>query len=94
VGHQVVLGVRPEAISDQHHARFETSENKLEAEVTLVQPLGSRMDVHLATPKHPHLVAQFEAFAGLEGKQALTVFVDMNRVHFFAADGAGRALVR
>src|SRR3954463_7001399 len=39
-GQEVVLGVRPEAMADQAHARFATEDNQLNMKVTLVQPLG------------------------------------------------------
>ncbi|HEV8244309.1 MAG TPA: sn-glycerol-3-phosphate ABC transporter ATP-binding protein UgpC, partial [Polyangiaceae bacterium] len=53
-GKDVVLGVRPEALADKEHARFPTSDNVMSFRVTLVQPLGDKMDVYLATDKHPH----------------------------------------
>ena len=45
VGQEIVLGVRPEAMSDKAHARFVTEDNQLNMKVTLVQPLGHKMDV-------------------------------------------------
>jgi multiple sugar transport system ATP-binding protein len=82
-GQDVVLGVRPEAMSDQAHARFQTENNQLAMKVTLVQPLGHRMDVYLATATHPRAVAQIDADVGLRPGETLPVFFDMARVHFF-----------
>ena len=94
VGQEVVLGVRPEALSDGPRARFETGDNVLPTTVKLVQPLGDRMHVYLATERHPQVVAHLEAFAGLEPEQALPLYFDPRRVHFFEQGEAGRALVR
>jgi len=92
VGHEVVLGIRPEALSDRDHARFATSDNVLGTRVRLVQMLGNRMDVHVATGGHANVVAQLDSFAGLQVGQALTLFFDPDRVHFFEPGPNGRAL--
>src|SRR5690606_37227449 len=42
-GREVVLGARPEALSDKEHARFPTNEGSLGFRVKLVQPLGDKM---------------------------------------------------
>ncbi len=94
VGQEVVLGVRPEAMSDKAHARFQTEDNKLDMKVTLVQPLGHKMDVYLSTTSHPKAVAQIDSFAGVHAGEQMTVFVDMTRVHFFEAGENGKKLVR
>jgi hypothetical protein len=64
-GEALVLGVRPEAISDKEHARFATDEGGFEFRVTLVQPLGDKMDVYLATDQHPRVIAHFDAASGI-----------------------------
>jgi multiple sugar transport system ATP-binding protein len=92
VGQAVVIGVRPEAISDRAHARFACDDNALNLKVTLVQPLGDKMDVYLATDNHPHLVAHVDAFAGIATGQTLPMFVDLNRVHFFEANAEGKRI--
>jgi len=89
VGQTVVLGVRPEALSDKAHARFETGDNVLTMRVTLVQPLGDRMDVYLATDSHPHSVAQVPAHVGLLPGTTVQVFFDPARMHFFEAGEHG-----
>ncbi len=94
-GRRVILGIRPESISDEVHARFETSpRNRLETSVSLVQPLGDRMDVYLTTSSGKSLVAHMEAFSGLAAKQILYVHIDMARAHFFEAGENGVNLIR
>jgi multiple sugar transport system ATP-binding protein len=94
IGAEVVLGVRPESMSDQRHARFRTEGNQLQMNVTLVQPLGHKMDVYLATERHPRSVAQIDAYASVRVGESMPVFFDMSRVHFFEAGENGQKLIR
>jgi multiple sugar transport system ATP-binding protein len=94
VGEDVVLGVRPEAISDREHARFATEDNSLKFKVTLVQPLGDKMDVYLATEKHPHSVAHLDAFSGVRAGDQLEMFIDLGRVHFFEPGETGKRIAK
>jgi multiple sugar transport system ATP-binding protein len=93
IGRDVVLGVRPEALSDAKHARFPTTpESALEMRVTLVQPLGDKMDVYVATDKHRRAVAHTDAFAGMQVGDAVSMHFDMGRVHFFEPGEIGPKL--
>jgi multiple sugar transport system ATP-binding protein len=92
VGQDVVLGVRPEALSDRQHARFPCEDNVLHPKVTLVQPLGDKMDVYLSTEKHPHLVAHIDAFGGVQAGERLPTYVDLSRVHFFESGENGKTI--
>jgi multiple sugar transport system ATP-binding protein len=92
LGKEVVMGVRPESIADQSHARFKTDGNALSMRVTLVQPLGDKMDVYVATDKHPKAVAHVDAFSGVKVGDALDMYFDMNRVHFFEQGEIGPKL--
>jgi multiple sugar transport system ATP-binding protein len=94
VGQEIVLGVRPEAMSDRAHARFVTEDNQLDMKVTLVQPLGHKMDVYLSTEKHPRSVAQIDSYSGVRAGESMPVFFDMQRVHFFEPGENGSKLVR
>jgi multiple sugar transport system ATP-binding protein len=91
-GQPLVLGVRPEAMSDAQHARCPVGTHALETTLTLVQPLGDRMYVYLATPNHPHFVAHMDAFAGLVPDQKLTIHLDPDRLHFFEPGAGGTSL--
>jgi multiple sugar transport system ATP-binding protein len=94
VGKEVVMGVRPELISDGTNARFKTEGNALPMRITLVQPLGDKMDVYLATDKHPKTVAHVDAFAGVQAGDTLNMFFDMSRVHFFETGEIGPKLAQ
>ena len=92
VGQQVVLGVRPEALCDKDHARFATDQGSLDFRVTLVQPLGDKMDIYLATEHHPRVVAHLDAYSGVMAGQPLTMHLDLERVHFFESGENGERL--
>jgi multiple sugar transport system ATP-binding protein len=92
VGKAVVLGVRPELLSDRQHARFTTNGNALDMVVRQVQMLGDCLHVYLSTSKHPKLVASLDGYAQLEAKSTVPIYVDMQRALFFAADAGGARL--
>jgi len=92
-GTEVTLGVRPEALSDAPHARFDTHHNAIPMTVRLVQPLGDTMHVYLATAKHAHVVASLTAFQGLSVGDTLPIHVDLGRLHFFDKGELGKSLV-
>jgi multiple sugar transport system ATP-binding protein len=89
VGQQVVLGARPEAIATTHHPRFLPGKSSLSMRVTLVQPLGDKLAVYLATAQHPQTVAHLDAFAGVSVGETLSVHFDEQRLHFFATGEVG-----
>ncbi|MDI1479318.1 sn-glycerol-3-phosphate ABC transporter ATP-binding protein UgpC [Polyangium sp. y55x31] len=91
-GTAVVMGVRPGAMSDQASARFATADNSLPMRVTLIQPLGDKMDVVLATERHPHTVAHVDAHARIRTGETLPVYIDTERVHFFAPGAVGERI--
>jgi multiple sugar transport system ATP-binding protein len=93
-GAEVVMGVRPEALADEASARFAGSDNRLRMQVTLIQPLGDKMDVYLATERHRQSIAHVDAHAGIRVGETLSVCVDTSRVHFFASDENGQRIAR
>jgi multiple sugar transport system ATP-binding protein len=92
VGRDVVMGVRPESMADKSHARFKTDGGAIGMRVTLVQPLGDKMDVYLATESHKHSVAHVDAFAGVQAGDVLDMYFDMGRVHFFEPGEVGKKI--
>lgn len=87
------MGARPESIADAKHARFATSEaTALKMRVTLVQPLGDKMNVYVATDKHEKAVAHMDAFGGTRAGDVVDMHFDMGRVHFFETGEVGPKL--
>ena len=92
VGREVVLGVRPELLSDNQHAHFKTNGNALQMTVRQVQMLGDCLHVYLATDKHKNLVASVDGYAQFRAKDTVPIYVDMSRSLFFDASGDGARL--
>jgi multiple sugar transport system ATP-binding protein len=93
-GAEVVMGVRPEALADPATARFANTHEQLPMQVTLIQPLGDKMDVYLRTERHPHAIAHVDAHAGIRVGETLAVCIDTRRVHFFAPGETGERIAK
>jgi multiple sugar transport system ATP-binding protein len=89
VGQQVVAGVRPEAC-EVHPGDSGGDHNQFRAEVQVIEPLGSTMDVFLQTINQQRLVARVPSGPLQEGA-AVGVRVPAERVHLFGA-GADAAI--
>jgi len=89
LGQEMVLGVRPEAMSLTGQGRFSGKDNILTAELTLCEPLGEKMDLYLATAQHPHIVARVDAQYGLQTGQQMQLHLDMHKVHVFKPGETG-----
>ena len=92
VGQEVIMGVRPEAMSMYADGRFVGQDNVLPLTVKVVEPLGEKMDLYVGTEKHPHMVARIDAETGLEPGQIVNMNLDMDKVHIFESGEAGRNL--
>lgn len=83
IGREIVLGVRPEAMSDEPDERL--GQWPLSLKVRFIEPLGDRMDVYLEAAEGSQWVARIAARSDLRAGDTITLYVDTNRVHFFAA---------
>jgi multiple sugar transport system ATP-binding protein len=89
VGGPMVLGARPQAISDGPggspggNGVTNGKGNVLPMKVEVVEPLGDKMDVYLSTASHGHVIARVEAGRPLVPEQHIGAHFDLNRVHFF-----------
>ncbi len=92
VGKDICFGVRPEGMALTGEGRFGGENNAIPAKVTVVEPLGEKMDVYLATENHPHIVARVDARRDVEAGQEQTLYVDMKKVHCFAPEEDGENL--
>jgi len=92
-GREVVLGVRPEAMSLSGQGRFAGSENVMPVQVAVVEPLGEKMDLYAATPKHPHIVARVDARRDVRAGQGLELHLDMKKIHVFEPGPTGLNLM-
>jgi multiple sugar transport system ATP-binding protein len=83
IGQRLVLGLRPEHLSDSGQGRFAGEENVLDATVSVVELLGDKMDLHVSTPSHEHLVCRVDAHRGVRDGMRLPLHLDMRHAHIF-----------
>jgi len=83
LGKNVVMGVRPEAMSTEPVGRYEGDGNALPVHVTVVEPLGEKMDLYAQTARHPHIVARVDARSDLQGGLDMKLYLDISKVHIF-----------
>jgi multiple sugar transport system ATP-binding protein len=91
VDQPVTLGIRPEALSPDPGGAG-VSPAILNVQVSVVEPLGDRTDIHCGTPRHPHIISRVDARTRLAEGQPARLAVDMTRAHFFAPGENGRNL--
>jgi multiple sugar transport system ATP-binding protein len=92
VGSKVVLGVRPQAISDRPHGAGEAKDNILNMKIGVVEFLGDKMDVYVSTANHAHVIAHIDAHRGLVPGETHPMHFDLNRMHFFELGELGAKL--
>ncbi len=92
VGKEVWLGVRPEAIAVVSEGRFAGQDNSLPVQLSVIEPLGEKMDLFTSTAKTPHIVARVDAQRGLKPNMAVTLHLDMRKVHVFEPSKGGANL--
>ena len=89
VGQEVILGVRPEDIKDVQISPNASPDARFNAEVEVVEPMGS--EVHLYLAKEDKLfVARVDAYTeALEGDEMEFAF-DMRKIHLFDRESEER----
>jgi len=88
-GQPMVLGVRPENISDRSEGSFAGPENVMNVKVSVVEPLGDKMDVYMSTPTHEHLICRADSHSQIQEGQELSMYLDMSRVHILEPGDTG-----
>jgi len=94
IGQQAVLGVRPEGMATEPVGRFAGENNILPVTLSVIEPLGEKMDLHAATGAHGHIVARIDARPDLRPGQELKLHLDMSKVHVFEPGEEGVNLTR
>ncbi len=92
VGSKVVLGIRPQAISDRPHAIAGMTDNILEMKIGVIEFLGDKMDVYISTAHHTHIIAHIDAHRGIVPNETRPMHFDLNRMHFFELGELGAKL--
>ena len=84
----MVLGVRPEHLSTEPVAG--RCENSIKSTVTVVEPLGDRMDVYLKSSSSEKFIANVDPHVKINTGQRVTMYVDVEKVHIFQPGDAGK----
>jgi multiple sugar transport system ATP-binding protein len=92
IGDEIVLGVRPEAMALHPEGRFAGQDNTLPVQVSVVEPLGEKMDLYAGTTQHAHIVARVDAERDVTGGHGATLHLDLDKVHIFEPGDAGANL--
>jgi multiple sugar transport system ATP-binding protein len=87
-----VLGLRPELLHDRPPADANGSAASLRLRVSLVEPLGDRVDAALATSSDVPLVGRLDARSALREGEERELWLDTRRLHLFAPGDDGRCL--
>jgi multiple sugar transport system ATP-binding protein len=90
VDKDIVMGVRPENFSDRINGLTSGGSNSaLRVTVRVIEPLGQKMDVYTATPKHGHIVSRINAHSEIRVDSEVDMYVDMENIHFFRTGETG-----
>ena len=60
--------------------------------VSVVEPLGDRIHIHLTTQTGESIVARTASYVNLKPQQEVDVHIDMRQAHLFSPDATGRRL--
>ena len=91
-GKPVIFGVRPEDFYDPaYRAEVIPGSGRITAKVELIEPMGAELYMYLSTGES-NLIARLDAHVTAELDEMRTLFIDMNKVHFFDAE-SDRAIV-
>ncbi|MBK9128859.1 MAG: ATP-binding cassette domain-containing protein [Phycisphaerales bacterium] len=88
VGQPIVCGIRPEMLRPAGGGEAAT----LRVKVNVVEPLGDRTDIYCGTARHAQLICRVDGQTRVDEGAAVSMQVDMERVHFFAPGTDGRNL--
>jgi len=84
IGMNVTMGIRPEDISDSEATISTMPESVVDAEIELVEPMGSEMNIYFSiNGKEDATVAVVDPRSALYIGDKIKLAINMNRVHFF-----------
>jgi multiple sugar transport system ATP-binding protein len=89
-GKQMVLGIRPEAVSPIEYSG--QTGNKINALVGVIEPLGDRTAIHSIVNGHK-LIASIEPHTKIKKDSQTAFYLDLNRVHIFEPGHTGKNII-
>ena len=86
IGQEVVVGLRPEAISDVEAAVLANPEYSFEVNVDVTELMGAEIYLYLTVGEEGRLTARVSSRSTTRAGEKITVGFDMDRMHFFDKD--------
>ncbi|HEX2914654.1 MAG TPA: sn-glycerol-3-phosphate ABC transporter ATP-binding protein UgpC [Chloroflexia bacterium] len=90
---EVVMGIRPEHISDARYSQDTDASNVIESNVEVVEPMGSEVYIYLSSGKHS-FQARVDSRTRVRPGDPLQVTFDMDHLHVFDKQTQNSALKR
>ena len=87
-GQRVVFGIRPEHVSLQPMTG--KAENTITCTVTVVEPLGDRIDVYLKSSSNDRLIAKVAPHSDIRAGQPISVHINVEKSHIFELGETGK----
>ena len=88
----ITLGVRPEDIQDTAFAVNPDPETVVEANVEVVEPMGSEIYLYLSLGSH-NFIARVDSHEKAHVNQKVSLAFDMAHASFFSPEGEGPRIV-
>ncbi|GKV57601.1 maltodextrin import ATP-binding protein MsmX [Sporosarcina sp. NCCP-2222] len=88
-GKEVILGIRPEHISEKEEVLAECPESIMDVEVDVAELTGAEMMVY-SSINGQSFIARLSADVHVQPRQHLRLAFDMKKVHFFTKDTENR----
>jgi multiple sugar transport system ATP-binding protein len=90
----LILGVRPESLSLCQEGQFNGEHNGIRGTISVIEPLGDKVDVYFTLPNQPQMVCRTDAqhLTEIRPQSSAMFFIAMTKCHIFEADIGGRNL--
>ena len=86
IGKEVVVGLRPEAISDEAKAVEAAPEASIEVDVDVTELMGAEIYLYLKAGEETNLIARVSSRSKSRAGDKIKVAFDMSRLHVFDKD--------
>ena len=84
---KMVMGVRPESVSPKKIDGIEN--NGIGVIIGIIEPLGDRMDVYMATRADEKMIANIDPHVKITTDDKITMYLDTNKIHIFEPGDLG-----
>ena len=86
IGQEVVVGLRPEAISDEASAVAANPETSIDVDVDVTELMGAEIYLYLKAGEETNMIARVSPRSQSRAGQKIKVAFDMSRLHIFDKD--------